>query len=139
MKKLIVLSVLMLFALLQCKNVDKKEDITVDELPQDFEEFFEKFQQDSAYQVAHIQFPLDGAKQAAGNNLDLMVPVKWYRKDWIMHKVFDPHAGTFSRQFYHLGPVIIEKISDKGGFFAMERRFAKMEGEWRLIYYSVTD
>jgi hypothetical protein len=138
MKKLIVFSILALLTLVQCKSADKEKEIA-SELPRDFEEFYEKFHQDSAFQMAHIQFPLEGAKKATGNNLDLMVPVKWFQEDWIMHKSFDSYEGTFSRQFYQVGSVVIEKISDKGGFFAMERRFTKMEGEWVLIYYSVTD
>lgn len=108
-------------------------------LSEDFEVFFEKFHQDSLFQIDHIQFPLDGERKASGSNIDLMVPVKWYKEDWIMHKAFNAHGGTFKRNFYKIGPVVVEKISDGNQYFSMERRFTKMQGEWQLIFYGVSN
>ena len=33
--------------------------------------------------------------------------------------------------------MVIEKIHGNTGAFAMERRFAKVLGQWNLIYYNV--
>lgn len=138
MKKLLLLAALVFIGFLQCRQAEKKEE-TDQMLPEDFEIFYDKFHEDSTFQLSHIQFPLEGAKEASGGTVDLMVPVKWNKEDWTMHKTFNAYGGTFKREFYQIGPVVIEKIHDKGGYFSMERRFTKMNGEWILIYYSVTN
>lgn len=131
---------LFILAFAQCKpTAPEKKAEEGQVLPEDFEVFFDQFHSDSLFQMDHIVFPLEGAKKAQGTNIDLMVPVKWYKDDWIMHKLFNSYKGTFERKFYMIGPVVVEKINDQGGFFAMERRFTKMDGEWMLIYYSVTN
>ena len=108
-------------------------------LPADFESFYNTFHSDSLFQIDHINFPLDGATKAKGNNIDMMIPVKWEKADWIMHKPFNDHNNTFVRKFYMIGPVVVEKISDQNQFFSMERRFNKFDNEWFLIYYAVSN
>ena len=137
-KKYFLLAIGLIF-LFQCKQPQEAVPESSASLPEDFELFFEKFHVDSLFQVQHIQFPLDGARKATASNLDLMIPVKWDRESWIMHKPFNDHNGTFTRTFYHVGPVVIEKISDKNQFFSMERRFARLDNDWNLIYYSVSN
>jgi hypothetical protein len=132
-------SFLLILTLAHCKQPAPEKPDAGRSLPEDFEQFFDKFHSDSLFQLEHIQFPLEGAKQASGTNVDLMIPVTWYADDWIIHKPFDSHQGTFERNYYLIGSVVVEKIKDRGGFFAMERRFARLDGEWTLIYYSVTN
>jgi len=130
--------VFFLFVLSACKQ--KKEPLVLDQtLPDEFIVFYEKFHSDSLFQINHINFPLEGARKASGNNIKLMIPFKWELTNWLLHKPFDDHNATFERKYFKVGPVIIEKIQDRNNFFAMERRFSKVQGEWYLIYYSVTN
>ena len=121
----------------QCKPAEKSSPEL--NLPADFETFFERFHSDSLYQIQHITFPLKGQRKTRGGELDMMLPVTWQQEDWVMHKPFNDHGGTFTRTYYPVGPVIIEKIQDQNQFFSMERRFVKIDGEWYLIYYGLDD
>lgn len=50
-------------------------------------------------------------------------------------KEFDDMNGAFTREFYNLNGVIVEKIADKSENFTMERRFGNLSSGWHLIYY----
>ena len=45
------------------------------------------------------------------------------------------HNGTFERTFTNLEGIVTEKISARDGLFTMEKRYAKLDGIWHLIYY----
>lgn len=124
---------LFLLLLLSCK--DNKPSVTekiADEIPEEFYEFYNKFSSDSAYQMQHIIFPLDGksAEDSLRNQAYL-----WQKDTWTIHQPFDDMGGTFSQSWYNVNSVIIEKINDNSGQFTMERRWAQLGGEWHLIYY----
>lgn len=124
--------------LLSCKS--KTADPEMRELPEDFYSFYIQFHADSTFQMQHISFPLEGTRKAGeGGKVDLMMPYFWQREEWILHKAFNDFNGSFKREFYQIGPVIIEKIADQNEFFKMERRFAKFDKEWQLIFYSVNN
>lgn len=130
----IIISVLL--SLLSCKPDSQKEQ-AVQSLPADFELFFEKFHTDSLFQLAHIVFPLEGIKKINGGPGDVLVPIHWNPDEWIMHRPFNDYNRMFTRSYRIIGPVIVEYITDNNQFFSMERRFAKIDGEWHLIYYGL--
>ena len=108
------------------------------ELPKGFAEFLDTFQTDSIYQMNHIIFPLEGAVRAPGENPDSMIPYKWRKYKWQLHHKFNNYDSIFKRSFVIFNETtIIEKTSAINGLFKMERRFAKMDNGWNLIYYSV--
>ena len=97
---------LFLLLLLSCK--DNKPSVTekiADEIPEEFYEFYNKFSSDSAYQMQHIIFPLDGksAEDSLRNQAFL-----WQKDTWIIHQPFDDMGG-FSQSWYNVNSVIIEK------------------------------
>ena len=134
----------------QCKP---KTDVTSQnevpkklELSQEFKDFLLKFETDSTYQMAHIAFPLEGAIRAPQNNLlpdeqeryDSLVPYRWRKNKWKIHHKFNSYDNIFKRKYFILTEdMILEKTSGVNGLFQMERRFAKMNDGWNLIYYSV--
>jgi len=109
-------------------------DYISDNVPSEFLEFYERFHHDEVYQMEHIVFPLAGMRQ--DTTTMEMVAVKWQRENWLMHKEFNSHDGTYKRSFTNLQGIIIEKIEDIGGRFSMERRFSKLDDQWNLIFYS---
>jgi len=119
-----------------CNSKHKTEDQMTD-LPTDFLEFFERFHTDSTFQMASIQFPLEG-KKVKTNDLEApFQPDYWYPEDWVMHKPFKDDLNEFDRTFDVFSThLIIEYIYLKGGKIGMERRFAKMGDQWKLIYYT---
>jgi hypothetical protein len=136
MKGKIPLLLLILIAFSQCKPApEKKVDILP--LPEDFEVFFDHFHKDSLFQIEHITFPLEGVKKVNDGPGNILVPVHWQQDEWVLHKAFNDFDGSFTRTYRQVGPVIIEYITDQNDFFSMERRFAKIDGEWHLIYYAL--
>jgi len=53
-----------------------------------------------------------------------------------MHRPIDFQKSKFVQNFETLGDeLIIENISDRDSGYGMMRRWAKIGGEWSLIYY----
>lgn len=100
-----------------------------------FEAFYERFHQDSLYQLEHIQFPLQGV---SSNPTDHHSAFRWQREDWVIHRKFDAAASGFHSEFTKLGDdFIIERIVHQQGTYGMERRFSRLGGaDWYLIYYA---
>ncbi|MEN9610336.1 MAG: hypothetical protein RLZZ628_1150 [Bacteroidota bacterium] len=101
-------------------------------LSADFQQFYEKFHADSAYQMAHIQFPVAGADSYSSDPN----PRPWTPENWIIHK---PLIDSLVRSEFTLKmenpPLVVESIFHKSAAFAAERRFLKSGNEWYLIYY----
>lgn len=110
------------------------EEPVVEELSDDFSNFYIRFHEDSLYQINHISWPLEGlpAKLDSIAGQDF----KWQKEDWVLHRPFDPTSQTYVRSFDKISPdVIVEYIQDRNGQFGMMRRFARLGDDWNLIYY----
>ena len=107
------------------------------ELPEDFETFYKRFHRDSAFQMDHIIFPLEGVPaNAASRGIDLE-SFRWEKEDWVIHKEFD--LGTQYQRNFTLGfenTVILENIQHKTSGFGILRRFVKTGEDYFLIYYA---
>jgi len=105
-------------------------------LPGGFRKFYEKFHQDSLFQLAHIRFPLEGIpeREEAQTNLENFY---WNKEDWTMHQGFNSMEGAFIRDFQPLGEdLVIEKIRHASANYGMQRRFSRDGDDWVLIYYA---
>jgi len=136
---LLVLSALFIFF----KKFDKKVDsLPVTEqaleysnkLPDDFHDFYNSFHTDSTFQMEHIIFPLNGLGESQ-DSTKLAEPKEWLASEWILHKPFNDHGGTFEREFTNVNGIVTEILIGNSGMFTMEKRYAKLSGEWHLIYY----
>lgn len=102
-------------------------------IPDDFLPFYNKFHEDSLFQMEHIAFPLKGVKvieETGGGEAHMYIA-----DEWMIHKEFDDMGGTFDRSFEEFAGMVVETIVANGGQFKSVRRFAKLSGEWHLIYY----
>lgn len=123
-----------------CNNSDQsaKTSIAAD-LPdnlQSFALFYEKFHQDSIFQIEHITFPLEGVPVQADSAGMVSNSFRWQKSDWVMHKQFDLSSSDYEREFLPIGEtILVEKIIHKNTGFGMIRRFAKLGEDWYLIYY----
>ncbi len=105
-------------------------------VPASFFDFYERFHQDSFYQLQHIQFPLDGksGRLSTGNQSD---STHWKRSEWKLHRPVDFSQGQYQQELAVLGSyLILERITHRTGRFRIERRFARLDEEWYLIYYA---
>jgi hypothetical protein len=123
-----------------CKNQPKEADSSAVEvqLPADFFEFYDKFHSDSAYQVAHITWPLQGDTDEKIDSVHFQKKrTAWTPENWRMQRMdFNHDDYFFDRQM--LGDlIIVERIRPRTANYGIERRFAKQsDGQWALIYYS---
>lgn len=115
----------------------RQASLPAEGLPDGFAEFYEKFHADSAYQMAHIAFPLAGVPDNfAAKNID-QDQFQWQPADWVMHHAYKEGETVFDRTFNVATDNLVEEVfrsADKS--FAMIRRFARTGDEWRLIYYA---
>ncbi len=102
----------------------------------DFDAFYQRFLTDSLYQMAHIQFPLEGIPNNAQHPAELE-QFRWQKEKWRMHRPFDPDSTGFRSEFSTFGDeLIIERIEHESGEYGMERRFTRQGDGWYLIYYA---
>jgi len=58
-------------------------------------------------------------------------------RSWQIHRPFDPAATGFETEFIDIGrDVMVERIVHQSGEYGMMRRFARLGGQWYLIYYA---
>lgn len=145
-----LLFLLVFSGLLACQNQPASSANTPDQaeqttqakevkLPADFTEFYQKFHQDSLYQIAHISWPLQGdAAVRIDSTRMVKKPAVWEPEDWTMHRPVDFSTSEFKRDWDVLSDeLIIERIAYRAANYGLERRFVRQfNGEWELIYYS---
>jgi hypothetical protein len=115
-------------------NLNNEEKTT---LPADFTSFYEKFHSDSAYQMAHISFPLEG--MPSGNQADSvdLATFRWTAASWRMHRAEQFDTQEFVRTFnMPIEGAVVETIVKKKTEFGTMRRFLKRGDEWFLIFYA---
>ena len=103
-------------------------------LPDDFHIFYDKYHTDSLFQLERTMFPLKGLARST-DSTKVADETLWQKNEWLLHKPFDAHNDTFKRVFTNIGGIITEQISANKGLFSLEKRYAKLNGDWHLIYY----
>jgi hypothetical protein len=136
MKNLLNCLILALF-IVSCKPQPpalKQEEAAT--LAADFVMFYEKFHADSAFQMAHISFPLEGYPMAP-DSATLASNFRWTADKWVMHRGSMFIDSLYTRKFDSPLPTMItEVIKQKGTPYGSYRRFLKRDDSWYLIFYS---
>jgi hypothetical protein len=138
MKYFALFALVLFFA---CKNKPQQAPPpppdTASELPEGFTEFYQQFHNDSVYQMAHIVFPLQGLPDNADSLTIARDDYHWPAENWKIMRPFDFQMSDFQRELHPINEnMVVERIVHKSGEFGMVRRFAKVAGEWHLIYYT---
>ena len=126
------------FLTISCKKQSSipESDNTPEDLSvgmSDFEAFYDRFHVDSAFQMEHTIWPLQGNYQQTEQGE--LVDVKWTPEDWILHQPMNL-GNDFVREIEVLSDgFLIETIRAKAGNYSIVRRFSKLGDEWNLIYY----
>ena len=109
---------------------------TNESLPSDFLAFYQRFHDDSLYQLEHIIFPLQGIPAEADSATILDGKFRWQKENWVMHHPFENAEGQFARSLKKISDeMVIENIT-VAGQYGMQRRFSKSGDDWYLIYYA---
>ena len=127
------------FKKIQSKGDNKTNEFVAEEiykpsLSDDFHTFYDKYHTDSIFQMNRTIFPLKGLAKSL-DTTKIAEDILWQKDQWILHKPFDNQNGTFERTFTNIGGIITETISANEGLFTLKKRYAKLRGEWHLIYY----
>ncbi len=128
--------------LFSCKNGSTgpmQKAAEMSDLPKDFLDFYQQFHTDSAYQIAHIEWPLKGEKTVPGDNgIDKKVLATWEPENWAIQHLPDLVSSGLKRSFETISEVlVIEHLQYPMVNYGMERQFYKDENnEWRMIYYT---
>ena len=134
----IILSGFLALVAFSCRNQsDRGPEAALPAEFQDFADFYERFHQDSAYQMEHIIFPLEGLPREADSITIASGAFRWQKEDWRMQRGFNLQSSSFEQDLIPISEgLIIEKITHKEGDLGMQRRFARLGEEWYLIYYA---
>lgn len=121
-----------------CKNEPKTPAVDVSQLTdvEEFNTFFQRFHEDSLYQIEHITFPLQGLPSGADSTARADNNFVWEKETWRMHRHMPPNSG-YTREYEILTPTLInEYTADSDKSYGLVRRFAKLDNDWYLIYYA---
>jgi hypothetical protein len=139
----IIIALVVVFAALKLRKAFQGEPsgqgtAMQQELPEDFQKFYQSFHQDSLFQISHIRFPLAGLPAMAAEELIYEGKYFYEKENWKLHRPFNLSDATYRQQFKIVDPdyLIIERIVEKKSGMGIERRFLKEEDRWLLIYYS---
>ena len=122
-------------ACVQAKAGVRRKPRTADSLPTS-RRFYELFHGDSAFQVEHVAWPLDGNIRV---NDGASVRRTLDAGGWELHQPLDL-GDTYLRELDLSDPeMVVERIKTTNGAYLIERRFAKLGSTWMLIYYRVAD
>lgn len=99
--------------------------------PEAFLPFYERFHQDSLFQVQRVLFPLDGYSIEGGRI------TSWSLEDWAMHKNGLNNIDTAvykTERIEHPGK-IKERIYQPHSGVLIERQFSLVKNKWFLSLY----
>lgn len=106
-------------------------------LPEGFSDFYQKFHNDSLFQVEHIVFPLEGLPNNADSAIVAAKTFRWTPETWRMQRQVDFQVSEYKRDIVPLTETLVmERILHQSGDYGMVRRFAIVGGDWHLIYYA---
>lgn len=145
MKKIILLAIAILIAagllvvdvvdIFKNKNADSLQ--ASNELPTDFQEFYQRFHRDEDFQLSRIDFPLEGLPPDVDEETLVSGNFTWKKEEWVMHKPLGTFGTNFKQRFVELEDgLVVEVIRQGDSKFAIERRWAYLDGKWMLVYYA---
>ena len=103
----------------------------------DFYAFYQSFHIDSAFQMAHINFPLKGLPANADSLTIARGDFLWQEDEWRLHRPVDYENSEYQREIIPLSEdIVVEKITHRNGQTGMLRRFARIGDDWYLIYFA---
>ena len=98
---------------------------------ENFQDFYQRFLTDSAFQMKRVQFPLPG-KRATLETQDSTY--QWERSDWIMLKDFDLDSTQFKRNLTVADTLATDEIYTPGAGFYFKMVFEPIQHKWHLVY-----
>ena len=116
-----------------CKSVDvnSKKNVPSTASSEDFNTFYNRFHEDSAFQMSRIKFPIQGMY------IDGNEEKKWDEKNWglMKIKIYDVDKKQFKVYFKKTKKVFVQKVWIENSGFSSECRFKLTNKKWYLLYF----
>lgn len=120
---------------------------------ENFDIFYTKFYRDSLFQISRIKFPLEGDNSNFIYNDEILTkeletPVYkienktfyWKKDGWMFIKTFEKDSiDDYFKELKKSKRETKEVISLKYSGFKSTRMFRVIDGNWYLVYYTLTD
>lgn len=105
---------------------------------EDFDEFYEHFLTDSAFQISRVQFPLPGINTTEMETEEDSI-YYWTKDSWIMLKKPELDSGLYEREITVTDTLATDEIyMDDAGFY-FKTVFKPIEKKWHLVYMVDSD
>ena len=120
-------------------NTPKRENKQPIKAPiprEDFNTFYNKFHDDSVFQIDRVKFPLKGYAMDTSES-----QLAWEKNSWVMHRntIQDIDTSQFKINVEKTEYLYKEKVFIEGGGFASERIFKQINGKWYLVSFIDVD
>ena len=110
------------------------------DLPADFGEFYVRFHEEPRFQISRISFPLEGLPAMVDEQTLRSSQFTWKRAEWVPHILPGSVEGDFQQSFSRIDQdLIVEVIKQGDTDLGIERRWAKIDDRWMLVYYAGTN
>ncbi len=106
---------------------------------ENFKTFYERFHQDSAFQMERILFPLQGYKVMETDSQQVVAPHYYQPEEWELFRPINPGVDGLERIFPAADEsLVIERLYVTTGTlrYEIERRYLLQDKGWMLIFYS---
>ncbi len=96
-----------------------------------FYPFYERFMNDSSFQLNRIRFPLPGQKFTAELEDSTY---QWHQEDWLLLSEPDVDPTYFSRNLYVSDTLATDEIAGKDSGFYFKMVYRPVKRKWHLVY-----
>lgn len=137
----LIIKVIILFALIilpsailtnchPARNASKGEASPIKNLDEDFDMFYNKFHNDSLFQLSRTRFPIGGMSVDGFNEL------KWTRDNLPLLKtrIYDIDTTQYKVTFKKTQKTFTEKVWIENSGFSFECKFELIDNKWYLVY-----
>jgi hypothetical protein len=107
-----------------------KSVIHQNDVVEDFDIFYEKFHNDSLFQMSRIKFPLKGVKVDSDGKLE------WSKSNWatLKTKIFDIDTTQYKIEYKKTKHSFYQKFWIENSGFWSEYKFDVIDKKWFLVY-----
>lgn len=129
---LIALCILVSVNLTNCHTVksNSQPKIVNNNPDEDFTVFYEKFHNDTLFQVSRLKFPMGGM------SIDGSAKTKWTRNNLplMRTKIYDVDTSEYKVAIKKTKNTFTQKVWIEASEFSSEFRFERIHAQWYLVY-----
>jgi|ERR1035437_13064 hypothetical protein len=130
MKNLITVSVIILLTFISCSRFQTQEKKNISKSSmEDFDSFYDKFHNDSLFQISRLKFPLEGGPDRGDINEE------WTKENWhiLKTKIYDVDTTKYKVFYEKREKSFTEKVWIEDSGFSFEYHFGLINNKWFLV------